>query len=76
VRLACSSLPTSISPRTDVGPCKSLQFGIVSLTDYASTHGGTLVPVVIQLSIAEIEARGLDHEGIYVRVACATSSGF
>jgi hypothetical protein len=54
-----------------VGECEDLLFG-VSLVDYATSRAladGDM-PKIVRLCIAEIEARGLDAEGIYrVRAA-------
>lgn len=49
-----------------VGPCNDLIFG-VALADYATTHGlpDGAVPRIVDLCINEIEARGLDFEGLY-----------
>lgn len=44
-----------------------LLFGLVSLEQYAAAHE-TLVPRLLTQAIAEIDARGLDAEGIYVRL--------
>jgi len=43
-----------------------LLFGLVSLEQYAAAHD-SLVPRLLSLAIAEVDARGLDAEGIYVR---------
>lgn len=43
-----------------------LLFGLVSLEAYAASHESP-VPRVIAQAISEIDARGLDAEGIYVR---------
>ena len=43
-----------------------LLFGLVSLEQYAAAHE-TLVPRLLTQAIAEVDARGLDAEGIYVR---------
>ncbi len=49
-----------------VGECKDLIFG-VSLVDYATARGLSdgEVTKVVKLSVAEIDKRGLDSEGIY-----------
>ncbi|KAM0792938.1 hypothetical protein ACM66B_002697 [Microbotryomycetes sp. NB124-2] len=47
-----------------VGECRDLLFG-VSLMDYHATHPDMLVPLVVQRSIAFIDANGLLTEGIY-----------
>ncbi|GAA5826228.1 hypothetical protein JCM3770_006114 [Rhodotorula araucariae] len=47
-----------------VGECKSLLFG-VGLQDYHAKHPHLLVPLIVQRCIANIEATGLDVEGIY-----------
>ncbi|BGP22453.1 rho GTPase activation protein domain containing protein [Rhodotorula toruloides] len=47
-----------------VGECKSLLFG-VGLQDYHAKHPNMLVPLIVQRCIANIEATGLDQEGIY-----------
>ncbi|VDC01936.1 unnamed protein product [Peniophora sp. CBMAI 1063] len=50
----------------EVGVCKDLTFGI-NLSDYASARGlpEGEIPRVLALCIAEVDARGLDVEGIY-----------
>lgn len=49
-----------------VGDCPDLLFGI-NLTDYATTRGLNEgeIPKIVRLCITEIDARGLDAEGIY-----------
>lgn len=49
-----------------VGECRDLLFGI-NLVDYATTRGlgEGEIPKIIRLCIAEIDASGLDAEGIY-----------
>ncbi|KAK4045979.1 hypothetical protein OIV83_006464 [Microbotryomycetes sp. JL201] len=47
-----------------VGECRDLLFG-VSLMDYHATHPDILVPLIVQRSIAFIDAYGLLTEGIY-----------
>jgi hypothetical protein len=49
-----------------VGECRDLIFG-VALVDYATAHSlpeGT-VPKIIERCVKEIEARGIDTEGLY-----------
>ncbi|KZV76944.1 RhoGAP-domain-containing protein [Peniophora sp. CONT] len=50
----------------EVGVCKDLTFGI-NLSDYASARGlpEGEIPRVLAVCIAEVDARGLDVEGIY-----------
>ncbi|BGP05626.1 hypothetical protein JCM10049v2_001432 [Rhodotorula toruloides] len=47
-----------------VGECRSLLFG-VGLQDYHAKHPNMLVPLIVQRCIANVEATGLDQEGIY-----------
>ncbi|KAI5475958.1 Rho GTPase activation protein domain containing protein [Pseudohyphozyma bogoriensis] len=47
-----------------VGECKNLLFG-VSLTDYLTTHPNILVPLIVQICIAQLESTGIATEGIY-----------
>ena len=61
-----------------MGESKDLIMG-VSLVDYASARGlkDNTVPLIVEICIREVEARGLNAEGIYrVRccvIACATT---
>ena len=49
-----------------VGECRDLIFG-VSLVEYATAHNlpEGAVPKVVNLCVKEVEARGMDTEGIY-----------
>ncbi|KAF8592006.1 RhoGAP-domain-containing protein [Ramaria rubella] len=49
-----------------VGECRDLIFG-VALVDYATAHNlpEGAVPKVVKLCVKEVEARGMDTEGIY-----------
>ena len=49
-----------------MGECKDLIFG-VALVDYATSHNLSerAVPRMVELCVKEIEARGMDTEGIY-----------
>jgi len=49
-----------------VGECKDLIFGI-SLVDCAVSRGlqDGQIPKIVDISVAEIESRGMDAEGIY-----------
>lgn len=49
-----------------VGECKDLIFGL-ALVDYATSHNlpEGAVPRIVELCVKEIEARGIDTEGIY-----------
>ena len=42
-------------------------FGVVTLDHYHAEHPHTFIPAIVNKAIAEIDARGLDTEGIYVR---------
>ncbi|OCH92733.1 RhoGAP-domain-containing protein [Obba rivulosa] len=66
-RLMASSVPKPVYYwNFTVGECRDLIFG-VSLVDYATARGlaDGEVPKIVRLCIKEIEARGLDAEGIY-----------
>lgn len=47
-----------------VGECNDLIFG-VSLVDYATARGISEAPKIIKICTREIDARGLESEGIY-----------
>ena len=49
-----------------VGECNDMLFG-VSLVDYASARGlqDNELPKIVSICIAEIEARGIQTEGVY-----------
>jgi hypothetical protein len=49
-----------------VGECRDLIFG-VALVDYATAHNlpEGAVPKVVDICVKEVEARGMDTEGIY-----------
>lgn len=70
-QLTNATLAQAIPKRTlyynyQVGECKDMLFG-VSLVDYASSRGlkDNELPKIVELCIAEVEARGLKTEGIY-----------
>ena len=49
-----------------VGDCNDLIFG-VSLVDYATSRGlqDGQIPKIVRICIQEVEARGMNTEGIY-----------
>lgn len=58
-----------------IGECNDLIFG-VSLVDYAQARGlaDGDIPKIVRLCIQEVDARGLEAEGIY-RVCLGSTSG-
>ena len=69
--LAANILPVALPPQIfyhnyEVGVCRDLTFGI-TLSDYAAARAlpEGYIPRVLGLCIAEVDARGLNVEGIY-----------